>query len=84
MTGPVTNEQIAAYWAEMRRWAQAEMRRWATTPAGAAFTAFEHAYHDAIIADRNARIGDRRLREKWKTSDDAREKLIAAIKELQP
>ena len=63
---------------------QAEMRRWAATPAGAAFIAFEHAYHDAIFAEHNERISDRRLREKWKTSDDARKKLIAAIKELQP
>ena len=76
MTDPVTNEQIAAD--------QAEMRRWAATPVGAAFIAFEHAYHDAILADYNDRISDRRLREKWKTSDDARKKLIAAIKELQP
>ena len=62
---------------------QAEMRRWAATPAGAAFIAFEHAYHDAILADHNDRISDGRLREKWKTSDDARKKLIAAIEELQ-
>ena len=76
MTDPVTNEQIAAYWAEMRRWA--------ATPAGAAFITFEHAHHDAIMADCNDRISDRRLREKWDVSDNARKKLIAAIKELQP
>ena len=76
MTDPVTNEQIAAY--------QAEMRRWAATPVGAAFIGFEHAYHDAIFAEHNERISDRRLREKWKTSDDARKKLIAEIKGLQP
>ena len=62
---------------------QAEMRRWAATPAGAAFIGFEHAYHDAIFAEHNERISDGRLREKWKTSDDARKKLIAAIEELQ-
>ena len=63
---------------------QAEMRRWAATPAGAAFIGFEHAYHDAIFAEHNERISDGRLREKWKTSDDARKKLIAEIKGLQP
>ena len=71
----MTNEEIVAY--------QAEQRRFAATDAGAALLKYERLLAHSWQADSRDGISDKRLREVWAASDEARVELVRIVKDLQ-